>query len=244
MTPSILSLIDPYAARNTHHDITWRTRLTYTLSKWLGRHIRWACLQIEVIRPELADRNGGYLLACTHLSHLEPFLASLLTHRQVDWMARIEFFRWRLFAWYLKAIGSFAVNRQGVPVSAIRTAIARASQGRVVGICPEGGVLVGGESVCRGGAIKRGICLIAARSRTPIVPCVILGTHTLNRVRPWVPIRRGKLWAAFGEAVWPETDVMDRKAARARLAQRLEKEYVRLYQELLGRYGIDDGRIP
>ncbi len=222
-----------------------RVRLAYALSKVFGKYIQFAAIHPQVIRPDLPNRPGGYLLACTHLSHLEPFMVSLLTRRSVDWMTRIEFFRYRPFAWYLRAIGAFAVHRQGVPVSAIRTAIARARQGRVVGICPEGGVAIGRQSVCRGGAVKRGVCLIAARANVPIIPCVMLGTYDLNRVGPWLPFRpRVPIWAAFGAPISPEPDAPDRKAARADLARKLEQAYVHLYQELLERYGIKDAQVP
>jgi 1-acyl-sn-glycerol-3-phosphate acyltransferase len=114
-----------------------------------------------------------------------------------------------------------------------------------VGICPEGGVKVGRESICRGGPIKRGVCLVAARANVPIIPCVMLGTHDLNRVGPWLPFRpRVPIWAAFGEPIWPEPNAPDRKAARERLAHKLEEQYVRLYRELLEQYGIEDAQVP
>ena len=67
----------------------------------------------------------------------------------------------------------------------------------MVGIFPEGGVASGKDSMCRGGRMKGGACLIARRANVPIIPCVILGVHTLNRVAPWIPFRRGHLWAIF-----------------------------------------------
>jgi 1-acyl-sn-glycerol-3-phosphate acyltransferase len=232
-------------SRAAEAPVRWRTWIAYRLSWMAGKVIEFRAIRVRVIRPEIPNRAGGYLLACTHLSHLEPMLFSLLTRRSVDWMTRIEFFRHRPVARYLYAVGAFAVRRQGVPVSAIRTAIARAKQGRVVGICPEGGVATGEKSVCRGGAIKRGVCLVAARANVPIIPCVMLGTHDLNRAGPWMPYRpRVPVWAAFGRPIWPETSTGDRRAARAELARKLEAEYVKLYQELLQQYGLDDADAP
>src|SRR5205085_6916897 len=91
----------------------------------VGRTICVLSLKVEVIRPEAAEREGPYLLACTHLSHLEPFLLSAVVRRKIDWMARVEFYAHRVFAWWMRSVDSFAVRRFGVPISAIRIAITR-----------------------------------------------------------------------------------------------------------------------
>jgi 1-acyl-sn-glycerol-3-phosphate acyltransferase len=212
---------------------------------WLhGRWIWFASLRVEIIRPELANRQGAYLLATTHLSHLEPFLASIALRRKVDWMTRIEFYKYRIFAILLDWNDAFAVRRFGVPVSAIRTAIARLRQGRVIGICPEGGVAVGPLSACRGGALKRGAALLAQRTGAPIVPCVMVGTNTLNAVKPWIPFKRGRLWMSFGEPIYPDMSAPDRKIERQRLTEALRQAYQSMYRELCDRHGIRDSDVP
>jgi 1-acyl-sn-glycerol-3-phosphate acyltransferase len=226
------------------HRVTRWMRLAYWLSLQLGR-FTWVCtMRAHVIRPEAANRAGGYILACTHLSHLEPFLAGILSRRPIDWMARIEFFRLRPIAWYLRSIGAFHVNRQGVPVSAIRTAIARATHGRVVGICPEGGVAVGVDSVCRGGAIKKGVCLVAHRAGVPVLPCVILGAYDLNRVGPWLPFKRARIWVAYGEPIFSDMTEPDRRVVRKQIADELQRQYIELYAELRETYNIGDRDVP
>ena len=230
--------------RRRDQRVRWWMRAIYAMCKIGGQFVWFCTIRAQVIRPKIPHRDGGFLLACTHLSHLEPFLVSLLTHRPVDWMARIEFFRYRPVAWLLRAIGSFAVNRFGVPVSAVRTAIERARDGRVVGICPEGGVATGANSVCRGGRMKRGVCLIAARANVPVIPCVMLGTHELTRVEPWLPFRRAQLWVAFGEPIHPEPDARFSKAARQRLAEQIQAAYLKLYRELIETYDIDQRDVP
>lgn len=216
----------------------------YAASQLLGRWIYALGIKGEIVRPGLAERPGGYVLAVTHLSHLEPFVVGTLVRRKVDWMARVEFYRYRLFAWLLYAIDVFPVNRFGVPVSAIRTAIARARAGRAVGIFPEGGVATGRESACRGGPIKQGACLVALRAGVPIVPCVVLGTHTLNRFEPWLPFRRARLWIAFGSPIEPVGDAPNRKAARCAMSRQLGDAFCALYAELRQRYNIPDSAVP
>jgi 1-acyl-sn-glycerol-3-phosphate acyltransferase len=200
-------------------------------------------MNVEVVRPQAAEREGGYVLACTHLSHLDPLCMGVIVRRKVDWMARLEFFRWKAIAAYLWSIDAFPVNRTGVAARSIRTAIARARAGRVVGIFPEGGVVRGAASACRGGPIKKGACVVAQRAGVPIIPCVILGTHRLNHPVPWIPYRRGRLWAIFGSPVEARPG-LQRREARHETAAALQREFASLYEELRTRYGIADAEIP
>jgi 1-acyl-sn-glycerol-3-phosphate acyltransferase len=220
------------------------SRILYRILWLTGRMLWFKCVRVKIIRPEAMNRPGGYLLASSHLGNLEPFILGIIYRRRIEWMTRIEFFGSRFTRWILPRMGAFVVNRLGVPISAIRNAIDRAKQGRVVGICPEGGVKIAGESVCRGGLIKRGVCLISQRTGVPVVPCVMLGTHDLNRVGPWLPFKRARIWVAFGTPVMPPADATDRRAAREIMAQAIERQYVSLYQELLDKYGIDDKWVP
>jgi 1-acyl-sn-glycerol-3-phosphate acyltransferase len=217
----------------------------YRLSTGFGRFCFWNSVNFRCIRRDAPERDGPYILACTHLSHIEPFLMSIIVRRQIDWMARIEFYTYRLFSWMMLAVDSIPVRRFGVSANAIRTAIERLQQGRCVGICPEGGVAQGKNSVMRGAPMKKGVCLIAARANVPVLPCIMLGTDKLNRVAPWIPFRRANLWVAFGSRlVYPRTDEPDRRKARELMAQDLSREYQALYRELCETHGIADSDVP
>ncbi len=200
-------------------------------------------LRMGTLGLEHAHRPGGYLLACSHVSHLDPFCISVLLPRKIGWMARIEFYRRRWAAWLLRAVHAFPVNRQGVPVSAIKTSLARLARGEVVGLFPEGEIKGRSESVLFGGSIKRGVCLLAQRSGCPVVPCVILGTDKLNAVDPWLPRLRGRLWIACGEAIAPVYGP-DRRIARAEMAARVEQALAALYRQLRDAHGLDDSIVP
>ena len=218
--------------------------LLYRISRLGGRFTFFCTMRAHVLNAEHAERDGGYVLALTHLSHLEPMCASILSRRRIDWMTRKEFFKYRLVATYLKACHAFLVNRQGIPVSAVREAIRRARDGRAVGICPEGGVAQGARAAIRGGAIKRGCCTVSLRAGVPIVPCVMLGTDKLNRVAPWLPFKRAQVWVAYGEAIYPPAGMRSTRASREALAARLAASYRELYGELRAAYGICDSDVP
>jgi len=214
------------------------SRFVYQFGRWVGRAIGFQTMQIKLLHAERFDQPGGYVLACTHLSHLEPAIVSSLMRRKIDWMARIEFYRYRVMAAFLRSVGAFPVNRFGVPVKAIRSGIHRAQTGRIVGIFPEGGVVSGGESVLLGGSIKLGACVIAIRAGVPIVPVVVLGTPQLVRVSPWIPWRRIKLRLAFGAPIYPPTQSTSRRKARREMGEQLRSAYRALYAELCDAFEI------
>jgi 1-acyl-sn-glycerol-3-phosphate acyltransferase len=219
-------------------------RASYEVGRFVAKWFYALTVRDRIIRPELAERPGGYVLAVTHISHLEPAVLMARVRRKIDWMARIEFYKYRPGAWVLHALDCFPVRRFGVPVSAIRTAIERGRAGGVVGIFPEGGVAQGIESACRAGPIKQGACLVAMRASIPIVPCVVLGTHVLTSFYPWVPFGRTKLWIAFGPAIEPPRGARIHKEGRAIMAGQLSAAFCGLYQELLTRYQLSDDMTP
>ena len=143
----------------------------------------------------------------------------------------------------LHALDAFPVNRQGVSVSAIRTAIRRVQAGRVVGIFPEGGVAHGPASALCGGPIKKGACVVAYRANAPVIPVVIVGTDKLNRVSPWLPFKRARVWLNYGRPIYPDVNEKRRRVAREEMAKRLSAEFQSLFRELCDDCGIEEREV-
>ena len=223
------------------------TRPFYFPALQFCRFVRTQCLRQVVLHRERAAIAGGCVLACTHVSHIEPMLVSCLIDRPVYWMARKEFFRYRPFAVALRWVGAFSVNRFGVPVSAVRTGIRLAREGRIVGIFPEGGCVSGRELMFRGGVLKQGACAIAWRAQVPILPVVVLGTDRLRAIDPWLPALQGRVWVAFGNPIPPPPAASSRiehRATRRQLAAALQREVMSTYRELLVHTGLTDAFTP
>lgn len=229
--------------RNVFKPRLWPV-INYRLNWLHGKWVQFASIRSRIIRPDIPNRQGAYILATTHISHLEPFIASVAQRRKIDWMTRIEFFRYKVFAVALEWLDAFPVNRQGCPVSTIRTSIARLRQGRIIGICPEGGCAKGQLSVMRGGPIKRGAALLAQRTGAPIIPCAILGADKLNCVKPWIPYKRGRLWIAYGQPIVPDLHATNRKAERERISRLLTESFQSLYAEMLATFNLSDSDVP
>jgi 1-acyl-sn-glycerol-3-phosphate acyltransferase len=222
--------------------VGWASSIAYRLCRLGGRAVFFCTMNIRVIRRDLARRRGPYVLAITHLSHVEPFIVGSIVPRPIDFIARKEFYAYRAMAWPLAALRAIKVDRRGVPVRTIRTALDRLRAGRVVGIFPEGGVTRGAASACAGGPIRLGACLLACRANVPIVPVVVVGTHALTKIGPWLPARRGHLWLAFGEPIAPEANlggtITERRMAYRSMGERLRGAFQGLYQEICATYGL------
>jgi 1-acyl-sn-glycerol-3-phosphate acyltransferase len=197
-----------------------------------------------VLDKHYAGRQGGFLLACTHLGNLEPVLLSCILTQRIRWMARVEFYQRAWSAAALNLSGAFPVDRFGSSLRAVRTAAGLAAGGECVGIFPEGGVAQGSQSIFRGAPFKHGVCTIAVQARVPVVPAVVLGTDALNRIGPWMPFRRGQVYCAFGRGIEPPARSRSRRSDRAELAARVGAEFVRVYHLLLSRSGLTDEQVP
>ena len=217
--------------------------LRYKLARAFVGSIHFQCVREFVVGHERLARGGGFVIACTHLSHLEPAVVACHTRRHITWIARVEFFKWWWLAPILRTAGSLPIDRAGRSVRTLRRAIALARGGDIVGIFPEGGVATGADAMFRGGPIKRGACVIAIRAAVPILPCVVLGTERLNRVRPWLPFKRARVWVAYGRPIFPPPASLHRRAARFEMAGQMQAEVMRTYRQLLDAAGLDDAAV-
>jgi hypothetical protein len=84
---------------------------------------------------------------------------------------------------------------------------------------------------------------VAIRSGVQVIPCVMLGTPELNRVKPWLPFKNARLWVAYGEPLTPP-EAPSNRAKREALLSQIGQAYVQLYAELRQRFDLDDARVP
>jgi 1-acyl-sn-glycerol-3-phosphate acyltransferase len=217
------------------------SHLNYVACRFAGRFIKALAIRTPTLHRNRFDLPGPFIVAPTHESHLEPVLLSAMVDRKIDWMARLEFYKHPIAAWALEQVDCFPVNRFGVPVRAIRTAIDRLGRGKTIGIFPEGGCARGAESCTRGGPIKLGACVIALHANVPIVPVVMVNTHCLVNVGPWIPFGRATVWVNFGRPIYPPQG-LPRRHARVTMGEELKRAYVELYRELQVEFDLNDER--
>jgi 1-acyl-sn-glycerol-3-phosphate acyltransferase len=163
---------------------------------------------------ENLPREGGYVLACNHVSSFDPWPLAmpLWPRRQLRFMAKSELY-WFPLTLVLDGVGAFPVRRGQADTEAIETAVHLAAAGSVVAMFPEG-------TRRRKGLVKRfearprtGAARIALDAGVPLVPAAVRGTDRL--------LRLGPLRVAYGPPV--DTEGLDPQQATDRLMTAIDE---------------------
>jgi 1-acyl-sn-glycerol-3-phosphate acyltransferase len=154
---------------------------------------------MEVAGKEHIPVKGGFILASNHLSNLDPTVLGAACPRKLNFMAKENLFHHPAFSWLLYNVGAFPVRRNSADLSALRQAMARLKDGKVLLIFPEGQRRQEGLSK----VIQPGVGFLAAKSSLPIVPSFIRGTDgALPKGSKF--IRPKKISVCFGRQIHVE----------------------------------------
>lgn len=133
-------------------------------------------------------KKGSYIVCCNHLSNMDPPLLSLTQKRQIYYMAKAELFEKKFFAWVIRTLGAFPVNRGSGDGKAIEQAEEIVKDGRLLGIFIEGTRSKTGEFL----RPKSGASIIAHQTQTPVIPVCITPRNTKIKKFDGVYISWGK----------------------------------------------------
>lgn len=155
--------------------------------------------RLEVHGKENIPKNNEYIVCANHLSNLDPTLLCGIMPRRVSFMAKKELFDTPFICWWIDWLGAFAVNREKLGASTIKTAVSIKKTDWVLGIFPQG---TRGEF----GVIKnvsKGFASLAKVTKCGILPIGIVGTQE-NKKIPFT----GKIIVRIGELI-PYSDDVD-----------------------------------
>lgn len=145
--------------------------MLYTLCRAILRAIYFLIYRIEAVGLENIPKDGPTILCSNHINNLDPMTVGVKVDRKVHFMAKIELFKVPGLKQLISALGAFPVKRGGVSKEAIRTALQLLSEGKVMGIFPEG---TRNSTVGMG---KKGAASIALRSKATVIPSAIIGSY-------------------------------------------------------------------
>ena len=118
--------------------------------------------------------EGRYIVAANHTCYFDPFLVSMIIKRPIAYMAKKELFEKNFFASFaLDELAAFAVNREHLGASTIKTVKAMKDTGWVLGLFPQG-------KRCEPGEIRdvtKGFVNLARLTKCDILPVGIVGTN-------------------------------------------------------------------
>lgn len=142
---------------------------------------------IKIHNVQKFDNSNDKCIICSnHISNLDPITVAISTKRQIHFMAKKELFPNKLFACVLSKLGAFPVDREGISVTSIKTAISVLNDDKILGIFPEGTRIKGGYNEENA---KPGVAMIANKASSNIIPVHIFGEYKF----------RGTIHVYFGE---------------------------------------------
>ncbi|NBR69613.1 MAG: 1-acyl-sn-glycerol-3-phosphate acyltransferase [Verrucomicrobia bacterium] len=181
---------------------------------------------------------GPWILASNHLSHFDPPLIAGAFDRPIDFLAMRELFQPVWFGFLLRKINVIPVRRGHGDTTALKTALGRLRQGRIVGVFPEGGLRSGAASVLGGSKLTEGVWLLAAKSKCPVRPAVIVGSDQLYVGANW--IRKPRVVVAVGNPIPAPAPKEERLVWTEALAERMRD----LFAEVRKRHALEEVVLP
>jgi len=154
---------------------------------WLVKAILAPILRV-IFRPwveglEHVPKEGPAIIASNHVSFSDSFFMPLTVPRKVTFLAKSDYFTGRgLKGWltrqFFSGVGQVPVDRSGGRASeaALRTGLRVLSEGKLLGIYPEGTRSPDGR-LYRG---KTGVARMALEAGVPVIPVAMIGTYEIQ----------------------------------------------------------------
>ncbi len=145
----------------------------------LQQIMRWGIKNLtvsEFIGLENVPATGGIIVATNHMSRIDiPLLFTLPVRPDITALVTDKYQHYPFFKWFAITAGGIWIDRTKADFTAFRQAADVISEGRALGIAPEGtrsdsGLLEG----------KSGTVLLALKTGAPVIPLGISGTDTCN----------------------------------------------------------------
>lgn len=162
--------------------------------------------RVLVTGKEHVPETGPAVVACNHVSYLDPIMVGLATEqrgRLPRFLAKRELFEIPVFGWVLRQMKQVPVDRKGAASVAYRDGIERLRQGYLLAVFPE--ATIRPEFDPANG--KSGAARLALTSGVPLIPMAVWGGQAVatkgERVRGG---RKAPLAMHIGAPVVPEPD--------------------------------------
>ena len=154
--------------------------------------------RMEVSGLENVPMTGPLVVACNHVSYVDPVALGCALPRPLWYMAKSELFAIPVLGRAIALVNAFPVDRSKGGLAAIRKSVALLKEGKAIGIFPEGTRNLEGQA-----EEKSGAALLASLAGALVLPAAVIGTARASKL--------GKIRVAFGEPLRVERN---RKAER------------------------------
>jgi len=149
----------------------------YMIVRWVVNIVLRILFDIESEGFENFPEFGPVVICSNHTSWWDPCVIGCLAPRPVYFMAKEELFNNKFFAWVLRNLHAFPVNREKADIGTVRRSLEVLEKGQVLGIFPEGTRKSSPEIT----EAHAGAALFAMKGKAPVVPIAIRGTYRFRR---------------------------------------------------------------
>lgn len=146
-----------------------QSKALYTFGYAVLKPIFKVLYRYKAINNHTIPSEGGFILACNHLSNSDPVLLGLCQKRRLYFMAKSELFHNKFFGMLIHKLGAFPVERGAGDNKAIKTGEDLISDGEIMTIFLEGGRSKTGELM----RPRSGCALVAQQMQVPVIPACI-----------------------------------------------------------------------
>jgi len=117
-------------------------------------------------------KNTGAFIAANHQSAWDSIVLALYTGSNMNFVAKAEIFKNKLFSWFLKGIGAISISRGTSDIKAVKSILSALKNKKKVLIFPEGT-----RKETATDEVKSGTVLFAIKGKVPVVPAHIIGEY-------------------------------------------------------------------
>jgi 1-acyl-sn-glycerol-3-phosphate acyltransferase len=197
-----------------------------------------ALSEIHIEGLQHVPARGGCLLMANHISHLDPMLLGMNVGRSVDYMADAPLMNAPVLGTILRSWNAFPIDRNKADRRAVKIALQRLKNGRLVGIFPERGLRYGKESALGGAELPLGSVALWQMGAVPVLPAVILGSDQFYQWRN--VFRRPRILIRYG----PLIPASRPDQSREELRDLLVDAWRDLQKEIISQYAVEEIELP
>ena len=128
-------------------------------------------MRVKATGVENVPKDGGVILCSNHIAAVDVISIGSVCPRQLTFVAKKELFSVPVLGKIVKALGAIPVDRGANDVSAIRSSVSAAEEGKVLSIFPQGHRYPGVDPAST--PTHNGAALIAYHSKCDVIPVCI-----------------------------------------------------------------------